>query len=467
MSSRHPDRLFPSDPGLRQVARHLYSLVADAPIFSAHGHVEAEVLLDDEPFSDAATLLVTSDHYVTRLLHSIGIPLEALGLGENGAATDRKAIWRALCDNWHIFLGTPSRYWLEGELSTFGIDEPLTHDNADATFDLITAQLAEPQFRPRALFARFGIEAIATTDDPLSDLAAHRTLNEDAGFAGSLVPNFRPDRYVDPGESTWVSRLGMLADATGLDTADYAQFLDALRARRAHFVANGATATDHAMMDVGTEPLSDSDAAALHARALAGGLDAASATAYRRNMTFQMARMSTEDGLVMQLHPGVVRDHHRPTADEFGSDTGHDIPVPVSFTTGLRPLLEEFGNDPRFRMVLYTVDETTFSREIAPLAGFYPSVYMGVPWWFLDAPDAIARFRSAVTETAGFYKNAGFVDDTRAFCSIPERHDMSRRADSSYLARLVGENRMSESDAAKVIHDLVVTLPRRVFARTV
>lgn len=460
-----PDRLLPGDPSVRRIARDLYDPVADAPIFSPHGHVEASLLVNDEPFTDAASLLVTPDHYVTRVLHSHGIGLDRLGLGD--AAADPRETWRLLCSHWHTYLGTPSRYWLESELhDIFGIDVQPSAETADAIFDAIGASLARPEFRPRALFAQFGIELLATTDDPLSDLSAHAALAADPAFAGSVVPTFRPDRFLDPASGGWADAIGALGQATGLDTERHDQFLDALRARRRHFIDHGATATDHGVADAGSEPLSAGDAASLHGKALAGTITPEEATAYRRGMLFEMARMSSEDGLVMQLHPGVLRNHHRPTLRAFGADTGHDLPTFTTYAEDLRPLLDEFGTDPRFRMVLFTVDETSFSRDIAPLAGFYPSVFIGAPWWFLDAPDAIGRFRAAVTETAGFYKTAGFVDDTRAFCSIPARHDMSRRLDAGFLARLVSEHRLGEDDAHRVLHDLVVTLPRRVFART-
>ncbi|MEP6482440.1 MAG: glucuronate isomerase, partial [Rhodoglobus sp.] len=363
--------------------------------------------------------------------------------------------------------GTPSRYWLESELASFGVTEQPSAENADAVFDAIGQRLAEPQFRPRALLQRYGIDVLATTDDPCSDLSAHAALAAVAGLAARVIPTFRPDRYLDPAAPGWLEGIGALTDASGHDATSYPGYLDALRARRRYFIEHGATATDHGVADAGSEPLEPADAHRLHGAALAGTITADEAVAYRRNMLFEMARMSTEDGLVMQLHPGILRNHDRATFERFGADTGHDLPLATGFTEPLRPLLEQFGNDPRFRIVLFTVDETAFSRDIAPLAGYYPAVFIGAPWWFLDAPDAIGRFRSAAVETAGFSKMAGFVDDTRAFCSIPARHDMSRRSDAAFLARLVVEHRMSQHDAVATIENLVVHQPRRVFTRTV
>jgi glucuronate isomerase len=312
------------------------------------------------------------------------------------------------------------------------------------------------------LFARFGIAVLATTDDPADDLATHAALAADPEFAGRVIPSFRPDRYLEPGPG-WAARLGALETAAGIDTGEYVGYLAALEQRRRYFIDHGATSADHSHLDVGTEPLSEAEAARIFRAARAGEATAAEAVAFRRHMLFQMGRMSAEDGLVMTLHPGVCRDHHTATTELYGPDTGSDIPVPIAFTRPLRPLLQAFGTAPGFHLVLFTLDETTFSREIAPLAGFYPAVYAGAPWWFLDAPDAITRYRGAVTETAGFAKTSGFIDDTRAFCSIPARHDMSRRLDAGYLARLVAEHRLDEDEAVGVAAQLVDDIPRTVF----
>lgn len=464
----HPDRLLPADPGTRGVARRLYDSVARAPITSPHGHVDPRTLLDDAPFADAASLLVVPDHYVTRMLHAHGVRLGDLGLarrdGGDGHTADPRAVWRLLCEHWHAFRGTPSRYWLESELAElFGVDVQPSAETADAIFDQVGERLAQPGFRPRALFERFAITTLATTDDPASDLSAHAALAADASFAGSVIPTFRPDRYLDPADPGWRGALADLAGASGVDTTTAAGLAEALRARRRHFVEHGATATDHGPLDAACEPLPEADAERLHAAALAGTASAVETDAYRGHLLFSMAQMACEDGLVMQLHPGVLRGHHRPTLAAYGPDTGHDLPTSTDYVRSLRPVLERFGTEPSFRLVLFTVDETAFARDIAPLAGFYPSVYVGAPWWFLDTPGAIARFRDAVTDTAGFHKTAGFVDDTRAFCSIPARHDMARRVDASFLARLVVEHRLGEEEAAETIHDLTVTLPRRVF----
>jgi glucuronate isomerase len=465
----HPDRLFPADPTTREIARRLHASVVDLPIISPHGHVEAQVILRDEPFPDPAATFVTPDHYVTRLLHAQGVDLADLGVVDAEAPAgaprpDPRGIWRLLCTHWPALRATPSRYWLESELAEqFGVTTRPSAETADALYDQVAARLAEPGYTPRALFDRFRIEVLATTDDPVSDLAAHRALAQDPTFRGRVIPTFRADRYVDPGQEGWAARVAELGAAAGVDTGSWKGFLEALRLRRAFFAEHGATATDQGPADAVAEPLSDAEATRIHAAALAGGVSDAEALAYRRTMLFQSAAMSAEDGLVMQLHPGVLRNHHAPTHRRFGPDTGHDLPTSTEFVRGLRPVLDRFGTSSTFRMVLFTVDETSFSRDIAPLAGFYPSVYVGAPWWFLDTPDAIQRFRAAVTDTAGFSRTAGFVDDTRAFFSIPARHDMARRVDAAFLARLVAEHRLDEDEAFETLRDLVQRLPREVF----
>ncbi|WP_232425150.1 glucuronate isomerase [Pseudofrankia inefficax] len=463
--ARHPDRLLPAEPGVRVIARRLYESVRDLPIISPHGHVDAGLLADNLPFPDPAALFVTPDHYVTRLLHASGVALDDLGVGRGPLPRDEsRQVWRRLCENLPAFRGTAVRYWLESELAeVFGVDERPSAKTADAIYDQVVACLAMDTFRPRALFERFGIEVLATTDDPCDDLAAHAALAADPSFTGRVLPAFRPDRYLESARPGWAAAVARLGEVAGVDTGSYRGWVAAMERRRAYFARHGATSTDHSHDDVSTEPLTAGEAERVYRAALAGSATPAQSVALRRHMLLEMARMSCDDGLVMMLHPSVRRGHHGPTLAAFGPDTGHDIPVRAEFTDALRPLLERFGTHPNLRLVLFTLDETTFSRELAPLAGFYPSVYLGAPWWFLDAPDAVLRFRAAVTETAGFTRTAGFIDDARAFCSIPVRHDMSRRLDSGFLARLVAEHRLDEDEAHEVVSDLVTGRPRVVF----
>jgi glucuronate isomerase len=461
----HPDRLLPAEPQVRDIARRLYTAVRDLPIVSPHGHVDPRMLLDDPPFTDPASLFIQPDHYVTRLLHAGGITLDRLGAGAGPLpeAQAREA-WRLLCANWHLFRGTPVRFWFDAELSEiFGITQRPSEANADSLYDVISAQLAQPSHRPRALLERFGIEFLATTDDPADDLEAHALLAADPQVTTRIAPTFRPDRYLEPGRTDWPDLVKGLGEAADTDTGTYAGYLRALAARRRHFIEHGAVSADHSHADALAEPLALAEADRVYRRAMAGEANPAETTAFRRHMMFEMARMSVEDGLVMTLHPGVQRNHHPETLHRYGPDTGHDIPVAVEFTRALQPLLAAFGTEPGFHLVLFTLDADVFGREIAPLAGFYPAVYAGAPWWFLDNPAAIRHFQSSVTEIAGFSRLSGFIDDTRAFCSIPARHDMSRRLDAGHLARLVAEHRLDEDEAVETLTDLVGDQPRRVF----
>ncbi len=462
----HPDRLLPPNPDTRAVARRLFDEVRDLPLISPHGHIDPRLLAEDEPFTDPASLLVTPDHYVTRHLHADGVPLHQLGLSDRDGTEPAapREVWRAFCERWHLFLGTASRQWIEAELhDVLGATVQPSAETADELFDELTARLNKPEFRPRALYESFGIEALATTDDPADDLRHHQALGADPTWSGRVLPTFRPDAYLDATRAGWPQSLGRLASASGIDIGDYGGLIAALESRREFFRDNGATATDHSAPDPGMEFLDTAEATRLFQRVRAGEADAAEARLLSRQLLGEMARMSSEDGMVMALHPGSRRNHHPDTLRRYGPDTGHDIPLQVEFTRALQPMLARFGTNPRFRTVLFTLDETVFSRELAPLAGFYPSVYLGAPWWFLDAPRAMHRFRDAVTETAGFHRNAGFIDDTRGFCSIPARHDTARRVDAAHLAGLVAEHVLTEDDAHRVIRDLNDRQPRTAF----
>jgi glucuronate isomerase len=461
----HPDRLLPSEPGLRTTARNLYDSVKDLPIISPHGHVPAQWLADDVPFTDPTSLLITPDHYVNRMLHAHGVELSALGVGQGplGDQASREA-FRTLCSHWSAYRGTPVRLWFDAQLGEiFGVKVQPSSDTADQIYDQIAGCIASPEFRPRALYAKFRIELLATTDDPCDDLAAHQFLRDDPTWHGRVIPTFRPDKYLEPGLPTWNADVDRLAEVSGVDTGAYSGFLGAMENRRQYFKDNGAVSSDHSHFDSRTDALEPSEAERIYNLARKGEVTESEAAALRRNLVSEMARMACEDGLVMTLHPGVRRNHHLPTFEKYGADVGTDIPVQMEFTDALRPMLNRYGTHPNFQLVIFTIDETVFSREIGPLAGFYPSVFAGVPWWFIDAPEAIRRFRAAITESAGFAKTSGFIDDTRAFCSIPARHDMSRRLDAGFVAQLVAEHRLNEDEAIEVMHDLVVTNPRRAF----
>lgn len=463
------DPIFATDARQAGVARDLFAVARDLPLICPHGHVDPRILADDEPFDDPARLLVVPDHYVTRMLLSQGIPPARLGVPRRDGGeveTDGRAIWRLLADNWHLFRGTSSRLWLEQTFRTvFGIETPLRRETADEVYDAIAAKIAEPAFRPRALFERFRIEVLATTESPTDDLGQHAKLAADGwgGPGGRVITTFRPDAVVDVERAGWAEGVARLGEITGEDTGTYVGYLAALRARRDDFRAAGATSSDHGHPTSRTEDLSAAEAAALYDRALRGIASPGDAETFRAHMLFEFARMSIDDGLVMQLHPGAVRDHNRRLHDRHGRDVGGDIPQATEYVHALRPLLDAYGMDPRLRVVLYTLDETAFSRELAPLAGGYPALYLGAPWWFLDTPDGLRRFREAVTDSAGFYNTAGFVDDTRAFCSIPVRHDIARRVDAAYLASLVVQDRLPLDEAEETMADLAYHLPKRIF----
>jgi glucuronate isomerase len=440
--------------------------VQNLPIISPHGHVPAEVIADDIPFPDPTALLVTADHYVTRLIHAAGVPLDELGVGT--VTADTRDAWRRFAEAWPLFDGTATGYWLRREFEqVFDIPESLVDSlstgGADAVYDAISVKLSEPGFRPRHLFKEFGIEVLATTDDPIDSLDAHARLREDLSFSGRVLPTFRPDTYLDPAHPDWQQRVERLTAEASDGIDGFAGYLRALENRRGYFIEHGAVSADHGVRTPRALKLDPAEAEALFAAARRGHATRAQQEAFAAHMLYQMARMSVEDGLVMTVHPGSYRNHHGPTGERFGADTGHDIPFAIDYTESTRPLLQDFGTADGFHLVLFTLDETVFSRELAPLAGFYPSVFIGAPWWFLDAPDAMLRFRSAVTETAGFSRTSGFVDDTRAFCSIPARHDASRRVEAAFLARLVVEHRLPEARAHELIVDIVDGAPRRVF----
>ena len=461
----HPARLLPADPGVREIATRLYGAVKDQPIISPHGHVDPQMLLADQPFTDPTSLLLQPDHYVTRLLHASGVPLSELGVGQ-GPLPEQEArqAWRLLCAHWDVFRGTPVRYWFDSELSEiFGIRVRPSAATADAIYDKISARLVQDDFRPQAMLARFGIQVLATTDDPADDLAAHAELAADPDFPTRVIPTFRPDQYLEPAQTGWVDSVKRLGAAAGVDIGEYAGYIEALEDRRRYFIAHGATSADHSHLDAIAEPLEPAEAQRIYYRAMNNAATVEEATAFRRHMVLEMARMSCDDGLVMTLHPGVRRNHHLTTLAAHGPDTGHDIPVAVEYTRALQPLLERYGTHPNLHLVLFTLDSDVFSREVAPLAGFYPSVYIGAPWWFLDNPSEIRSFQRSVTEIAGMTRLSGFIDDTRAFCSIPARHDMSRRLDAGFLAGLVAEHRLDEDEALDSLLGLVTEQPRKVF----
>jgi len=462
----HEDRLFPSDPTQRAIARRLYAEVRSLPLVSPHGHTDPRWFADDEPFPDPASLLIVPDHYVYRMLYSQGVPLEALGVPRaDGAPVERdgRKIWRLFAQRWHLFRGTPTRLWFSHELhEVFGVREALTADSADRIYDQLAACLARPEFRPRALFERFNLEVLATTESPLDPLPHHQKLRA-SGWKGRVITTYRPDPVVDPDFEGFAANVEKLGALTGEDTTTWAGYLRALENRRAYFAKLGATATDHGHPSATTADLSLAECERLFARARTGAATPEQRETFRGQLLTEMARMSVEDGLVMQLHPGALRNHNPQVMTRFGRDKGADIPMRTDYVHALRPLLDRFGNERRLSIILFTLDESSYARELAPLAGHYPVLKLGPPWWFHDSPEGMRRFRETATETAGFYNTAGFNDDTRAFPSIPARHDVARRMDCGFLARLVAEHRLEEDEAREVAVDLAYRLVKRAY----
>jgi glucuronate isomerase len=458
----HPDRLFPAAPEVRGIARRIFSEIGDLPILSPHGHTDPRWFADDAPFPDPTALFLLPDHYILRMLYSQGIAMETLREGAD--AKHAQEVWRLFAANYHLFRGTPTRLWLDYVFQElFGLDVRLSKATADVYWETISEHLARKEFRPRALYDRFRMEVIATTDSALDNLEAHAAIRS-SGWKGRVIPTFRPDAVVDPEFSGFRTNLATLGAMTGEDTASWKGYLAALVARRRFFKQQGATATDHGHPTAATTNLSRSEAEALFRRVTRTDEPApADAELFRAQMLSEMARMSVEDGLVMQLHVGSLRNYNPVLLAKWGRDQGADIPTPTNYVHALHPLLARYGNERDFRLILFTLDESTYSRELAPLAGHYASVILGPPWWFLDSPEGMLRFRQHVTETAGFYNTAGFNDDTRAFLSIPGRHDVARRTDAAYLATLVADHRLDEDEALEVARDLTGPLVRRAY----
>jgi glucuronate isomerase len=462
----HPDRLFPADVTTRQIARELYENVRALPILSPHGHTDPAWFALDERFSNPTELLLIPDHYLFRMLYSQGIGLELLGVPRvDGGATesDPRTIWRLFAENYHLFQGTPSRMWLDWVFrEVFGLDVRLSGETAALYYDRIAGALEQPAFRPRALFDRFGIEVLATTEGAVDTLEDHKAIRE-SGWSGRVITAYRPDQVTDPEHPDFSSSLERFGARAGEDVSTYAGYLRAHEQRREFFRQAGATSTDHGHPTAFTADLQRAEAEALYVKIRAGKYSPDEAELFRGQMLTEMARMSVEDGMVMQIHPGVFRSHNPELLWRFGRDKGADIPLPTEYVRNLKPLLDRFGSDTRLTLILFTLDESTYARELAPLAGHYPVLRIGPAWWFHDSPEGMRRFREQITETAGFYNVVGFVDDTRAFLSIPARHDMARRLDCGFLARLVAEHRLDEDEAHELARLLAYDLNKRTY----
>jgi glucuronate isomerase len=462
LSLLHEDRLFPSEEGTRAIARRLYSQIRGLPIVSPHGHTQAAWFSRNEPFADPVALFVQPDHYIFRMLYSQGISLEQLEIGKARIADPRK-VWRLFAKNYYLFRGTPTRLWLDYAFQeSFGLTKRLSSSTADEYYNVIEAKLATPEFLPRSLYEKFDIEVLTTTDSPLDALSEHQAIRA-SGWNGRILPTFRPDPVVDPSFPGFRKNVEALGSLTGENTTSWQGYLRALAARRQFFKSLGATATDHGHPTAQTADLGERDAEAAFAAVLGGDPSEREKELFRAQMLTEMARMSLEDGLVMQIHPGSIRNHNAQLFERYGRDMGADIPASTDYVNGLRSLLNRFGNESKLTIILFTLDETSYSRELAPLAGHYPCLRLGPPWWFHDSPEGMQRFREQATETAGFYNTVGFNDDTRALLSIPARHDVARRMDAGFLAKLVAEHRLDEDEALELAYELTVGLARKAY----
>ncbi|MBL7200095.1 MAG: glucuronate isomerase [Anaerolineae bacterium] len=462
-----PDRYFDPNPDQKRIAMELYLSVAEAPVVSPHGHVDPRLFADpDASFGTPADLLIIPDHYVFRMLYSQGVRLEDVGVPrvDGGLVEqDHRKIWQIFAENYHLFRGTPSGMWLNHELhDVFGVTEKLNGENAQAVYDHIAALLATPEYRPRALFKRFNIEVMCTTDTATDPLIHHQQIRE-SGWDGDIRPTFRPDAVVNILTEGWSENIENLSQVSSVDVHSYATFVQALENRRAFFKSMGAKATDHAALTPYTVELTPAEAEAIFVRALRGQATAEDETRFTAHMIVESARMSIEDGLVMQFHSGSYRNHNQLLFERFGWDKGADIPVASEFTRNMRPLLNRYGNDPRLTLILFTLDETTYSRELAPLAGHYPAIKLGPAWWFHDSLNGMMRYRRQICETAGLCNTVGFNDDTRAYPSIPARHDLSRRVDANWIAGMVVRGVVDMEDAREMIVDCAYRLAIKAY----
>ncbi len=467
MSQPLEDRYFSPEPTQRQIARSLYTQVQAVPLICPHGHVDPRLLAPATyTWGTPVDLLIIPDHYIFRMLYSQGIPLEKLGIQrkDNGAIEqDHRKIWQTVCDSWYLFRGTPSVLWLRDELrGIFGIEDKLTSTNAQAIYDQITEKLQQPEFQPRRLFERFNIEVLATTDAATDTLEYHKKIRA-SNWTARIIPTFRPDAVVNIDAAHYAENIQELSRVSGIDVINYRTYITALEQRRSFFKEMGATATDSAARTAYTERLSEREADAIFQRALHGTGSAEDAQRFSGHMLIEMARMSMEDGLVMQMHIGSYRDHNATLFAQFGRDMGADIPIASEFTHNLKPLLDLFGNEPDLKVIIFNLDETVYSRELAPLAGHYPVLRLGPPWWFFDSLNGMHRYFENVVETAGIYNTVGFNDDTRAYPSIPARHDLWRRASAGWLANLVVRNVIDEDDAHEMVLDMAYRLAKQAY----
>jgi len=460
------DRFFDTNPAIRNIAREIYESIKNLPIISPHGHVDPSILSENKPFPNPTQLFLTPDHYLFRMLYSQGISMESLGIPTidgSEVETDPRKIWQIFADNFYLFRGTPSSVWLAYEFNVvFGVKEKLTSSSAQKFYDVLQEKINSPEFLPRALFERFNIEVLSTTDSSSDSLEHHKKIRE-SDWKKRIVPCFRPDAVTDLSNLKWKENIQLLSNAVGYEFTTYSKFIEALHERRSFFKTMGAVSTDHGVFSPFTHELTNDETEKIFQRALKKQATDDDARLFTAHMLMKMAEMSIEDGLVIQIHPGSYRNHNPTIFEKFGLDKGCDIPMQTEYTFNLKELLNKYGNNPKLTIIVFTLDETTYSRELAPLAGHYPAMKLGPAWWFHDSLEGMIRFRRMVTETAGFYNTVGFNDDTRAFVSIPARHDLARRIDSNYLAELVAKHILDLADAREIAKDLSYNLVKKAY----
>lgn len=461
-----PDRFFDPNPTIRKIAREIYESIQNMPIISPHGHVDPSILSENKPFPNPTQLFLTPDHYLFRMLYSQGISMESLGIPTiNGTEveTDSRKIWQLFADNFYLFRGTPSSVWLAYEFNVvFGVKEKLTGSSAQKVYDELQEKINSHEFLPRALFERFNIEVLSTTDSASDSLLHHKKIRE-SNWKKRIVPCFRPDGVTDLSNLKWNENIQLLYQAVGYEINSYTKFIEALQERRKFFKTMGAVSTDHGVFSSFTHELTNDEAEKIFQRALKTQATDNDASIFNAHMLMKMAEMSIEDELVMQIHPGSYRNHNSIIFEKYGPDKGCDIPMQTEYTINLKELLNKYGNNPKLTLIVFTLDETAYSRELAPLAGHYPAMKLGPAWWFHDSIEGMIRFRRMATETAGFYNTVGFNDDTRAFLSIPARHDLARRVDSNYLAELVSKHILDMNDALQIAKDLTYNLVKKAY----
>ncbi|NLT50243.1 MAG: glucuronate isomerase [Ignavibacteria bacterium] len=460
------DRFFDAEPSIRKNAREIYSSICNLPIISPHGHVDPNLFVENKPFTNPTELFLIPDHYVFRMFYSQGIPLENLGIPTADGSpveTDPRKIWQIFAENFYLFRGTPSGVWLDYEFNkVFGIEEKLVGGNAQKIYDELNEKLHTKEFLPRNLFDSFNIKVLTTTDTATDPLEAHRKIRE-SGWQGNVIPSFRPDSVTDLNNPSWNENIKILGKLTEKEITGYKQYIAALENRREYFKSLGATSTDHGLEIPYMARITEQEAEKIFQKALAGKSDAADAKIFTAHMIMEMGRMSCEDGLVMMVHAGCLRNHNKYILKKFGPDKGADIPVQAEYVRNMQEFLNAYGNDPRMTVIVFTLDESVYSRELAPFAGHYPAMKLGPAWWFHDSIEGMTRYRQLMTETGGFYNTVGFIDDTRAFVSIPARHDVARRIDSNFLGNLVARHIISMDEALKIAYELTNGLVKKSF----